>query len=93
MQITQQFTNSLGLKKTLDYVMQLLFISVNMFSSLENTSDVLSFKINEDDQFTEIERSHILTYMLNIIEYLTHERVQLIQDPDDANRFFVKGGL
>ncbi len=89
MQIAQQF----GLKKSVDHLFQLIYMSSNLFSSFEIQDKLCFLEINEDNEYSEADVQKLLTYFLDLVEQFTHERISLIQDPDDNSRFAVCGGL
>lgn len=89
MQITDQF----GIKKSLDQVFQLLFMSTNLFSSLELQNKLCFLQMKEESNYSDSELKKLLTYFLDLIEYFSHERLQMIQDPVDSTRYALSGGL
>lgn len=89
MQITDQF----GIKKSLDQVFQLLFMSANLFSSLELHNKLCFLQVKEESKYSDSELKNLLTYFLDLIEYFSHERLQMIQDPVDSTRYALSGGL
>jgi len=88
-----QVTDQFGIKKSLDRVFQLLFISTNLFSSFELQDKICLLQINEKYQFSDPELKQLLTYFLDLIEYFSHERLQMIQDPTDSSRYALTGGF
>ncbi len=89
MQIAQQF----GLKKSLDHLFQLIYMSSNLFSSFEIQDKLCFLGIDENTEYSEKDVQKLLTYFLDLVEQFTHERISLIQDPVDHSRFAVCGGL
>ncbi len=89
MQLTEQF----GLRKTLDRLLQLIFISINLFTTFEYQNELCFLKIDDDDQYSESELQHLLTYFLDLIEVFSHERLHLIQDPAENSRYALNGGF
>ena len=89
MQQTEQF----GLRKTLDRLLQLIFISTNIFTTFEYQNELSFLKIDYDDQYSESELQHLLTYFLDLIEVFSQERLHLIQDPVDNSRYALSGGF
>lgn len=89
MQIAQQF----GLKKSLDHLFQLVYMSSNLFSSFEIQDEMCFLEINEGNEHSEADVQKLLTYFLDLVEHFTHERISLVQDPVDHSRFAVCGGL
>ena len=89
MQIAQQF----GLKKSLDHLFQLVYMSSNLFSSFEIQDNLCFLEINEGNEHSEADVQKLLTYFLDLVEHFTHERISLVQDPVDHSRFAVCGGL
>ncbi len=89
MQVTDQF----GIKKSLDQVFQLLFMSTNLFSSLEFQNKLCFLQMKKKNQYSDSELKLLLTYFLDLIEYFSHERVQMIQDPADSSRYALSGGF
>ncbi|MHA2226127.1 MAG: hypothetical protein ACXAC8_13030 [Candidatus Hodarchaeales archaeon] len=89
MRITEQFC----VKKSLDRLFQLMFISTNFFTSFEFQNDMCFLQIDKDERYTDLERRVLLTYFLDLIEFFSHERVRLIEDPGDSYRFALNGGF
>ncbi|UCG89904.1 MAG: hypothetical protein JSU57_05425 [Candidatus Heimdallarchaeota archaeon] len=89
MQVTDQF----GIKESLDRIFQLLFMSTNLFSSLELQNKLCLLQMDEKNNFSESELKRLLTYFLDLIEYFSHERLQMIQDPADSSRYALTGGI
>ncbi|UCG02405.1 MAG: hypothetical protein JSW11_00125 [Candidatus Heimdallarchaeota archaeon] len=89
MQVTEQF----GIKKSLDQIFQLLFMSTNLFSSIELQNKLCSLQMKEGNKFTDSELRKLLTYFLDLIEYFSHEKLQIIQDPTDSSRYTLTGGF
>ena len=87
MSVTTQF----GFKKSLDRLMQLVYISSNFFTDLEVQNQVCA--LNVKDTYSESEKNQLLTYFLDLIESLSLERIYLTQDPNDENRYFYNGGF
>ncbi len=89
MHLTQQF----GLMKMLDRLLQLIFISTNIFTTFEYQNKLCFLKIEDDNQYSESELQHLLTYFLDLIEVFSQERLHLIQDPVDNSRYALSGGF
>ncbi|MFX0150127.1 MAG: hypothetical protein ACFFAJ_05060 [Candidatus Hodarchaeota archaeon] len=89
MQITGQF----GLKKSLDYLIQLIFISNKLFSAFEFQQDLGFLQIKNVERFSETNLSRILSYYLDLIEFFSHEKLLLIQDPAEKSRYSLTGGF
>ena len=90
MQIAQQF----GLKKSLDHLFQLIYMSSNLFSSFEIRDKLCFLEIDtEAKNYSETDLQKLLTYFLDLVEHFTHERIHLIQDSVDHSRYAVSGGL
>ncbi len=89
MQIAQQF----GLKKSLDHLFQLVYMSSNLFSSFEIQDKLCFLELNEGNEHSEADVQKLLTYFLDLVEHFTHERISLVQDPVDHSRYAVIGGL
>lgn len=91
MQITEQF----GLKKSLDYLFQLIYISNKLFSGFEFQQDLGFLQINDSkiEQFSETGIKRLLSYYLDLIEFFSHEKLLLIQDPVDKSRYSLTGGF
>ncbi len=87
MSVTTQF----GFKKSLDRLMQLVYISSNFFTDLEVQNQVCA--LNVKDTYSESEKNQLLTYFLDLVESLSLERIYLTQDPNDENRYFYNGGF
>lgn len=91
MRLTQQF----GMKKSLDHLFQLLYMSTILFSNFESQEGlhVLHLKYNCSQNYTEAEVRQLLSYFLDLVEYFTHERIHLIQDPLDETQYALSGGF
>ena len=88
MQVTTQF----GFKKSLESLMQLVYLTSNFFSTINVDNQVCAFTV-ADDRFSEDERRQLLTYFLDLIEKLSLERIYLTQDPSNEFRYFYSGGF
>ena len=88
-----QVTQRLGLKKTLDHLFQLIYMSSNLFSSFEIQDNLCFLEIDENTPYSIEEQQKILTYFLDLVEYFTHERIHFIQDSTNLSRYAVSGGL
>ncbi len=80
-----------GFKKSLDRIMQLIYLSSNVFTDLEVQNQVCA--LNVKDSYSETEKNQLLTYFLDLIESLSLERIYLTQDPNNENRYFYNGGF
>lgn len=80
-----------GFKKSLDRIIQLIYLSSNVFTDLEVQNQVCA--LNVKDSYSETEKNQLLTYFLDLIESLSLERIYLTQDPNDENRYFYNGGF
>ncbi|MFX0125305.1 MAG: hypothetical protein ACFFAE_16880 [Candidatus Hodarchaeota archaeon] len=89
MQVTEQF----GIKKSLDQVFQLLFMSTNLFSSFELQNELCSLQMKDGNKYSDAELKKLLTYFLDLIEYFSNEKLQMIQDPEDRSRYALTGGF
>jgi hypothetical protein len=49
--------------------------------------------MKENNIYSDPELKQLLTYFLDLIEYLSHEKLQLIQDPTDSSRYALIGGF
>ncbi|MFW9904918.1 MAG: hypothetical protein ACFFFH_11340 [Candidatus Thorarchaeota archaeon] len=87
MQVTDQF----GIKKSLDRVFQLLFISTYLFSSFELQKGLGLLQTKQDTDLSDKELKKLLLYFLDLIEYFSHEKLQMIQDPLDDSRYALTG--
>ena len=87
MQVTTQF----GFKRSIDRLIQLVFLSSNFFSSIEISDNVCA--INLKDKYSEDERNQLLTYFLDLIDSLSLEKIYLTQDPDNELRYYYNGGF
>ncbi|NHJ01583.1 MAG: hypothetical protein EAX86_05540 [Candidatus Heimdallarchaeota archaeon] len=92
MPIREQF---LGLSAPLDGLYQLIHLSANLFSSFEVQKDLcfISLKTPKEVEVSETEKFQLLTYFLDLIQYFSQERVNLIQDPMNNQRLALSGGL
>ncbi|MFX1285642.1 MAG: hypothetical protein ACFFB5_18525 [Promethearchaeota archaeon] len=86
-------TDQFGIKKSLDRVFQLLFMSTNLFSSFELRDKLCLLQMNKKYNFSDPELKQLLIYFLDLIEYFSHERLLLIQDPVDSSRYALTGGF
>lgn len=89
MQVTEQF----GIKKSLDRIFQLLFMSTNLFSSFELQNELCVIQTKQDTNLSDMELKKLLSYFLDLIEYFSHEKLQMIQDPTDNSRYAITGGF
>ena len=87
MQATDQF----GIKKALDRVLQLLFISTYLFSSFEFQNGLGLLQTKQDTDLSDMELKKLLSYFLDLIEHFSHEKLQMIQDPSDDSRYALTG--
>ena len=87
MQVTERF----GFIKPLDYVFQLIYISTNFFSSFEFENGLGVLTIINNGKFSPSEHQQLLAYFLNLMEYFTHEKIHLIQDPEDHLNYALIG--
>ena len=87
MQVTTQF----GFKRSIDRLIQLVFLSSNFFSSIEISDNVCA--INLKDKYSEDERNQLLTYFLDLIDSLSLEKIYLTQDPNNELRYYYNGGF
>jgi hypothetical protein len=88
-QVTEQF----GIKKSLDQVFQLLFMTTNLISSFEPQDDLWLLQMKKGSKLSDAELKKLLTYFLDLIEYFSHEKLQMIQDPVDSSRYALTGGF
>ncbi len=88
MQVLEHF----GLKKTLDQLFQLIYLSTNLLVSFECQNELGFLKVDHEGLYSNEEEKHLLTYFLDLIEFFTHEKVHLIQDPEDSSRYILNGG-
>lgn len=89
MQVTEQF----GIKKSLDQVFQLLFISTHLFLSFEPQNELWILQMKKKNELSDSELKKLLSYFLDLIEYFSHEKLQMIQDPADSSRYALTGGF
>lgn len=45
------------------------------------------------DNLSDSEIKQLLSYFLDLIEYFSHEKLQMIQDPADSSRYALTGGF
>ena len=88
MQVTTQF----GFKKSLESLMQLVFLTSNFFSTIQVENQICAFTV-ADERFSDDERRQLLTYFLDLVEKLSLERIYLTQDPSNEFRYFYSGGF
>lgn len=91
MHVKLQVTKQFGLSKSLDYAFQLVYISTNLFSSFEFENGLGVLQIEDTGEYSPSEYQQLLAYFLDLIEYFTHERIHLIQDPIDHSRYAIIG--
>ena len=87
-----QVATHFGLKKSLEKLIQLVFLTTNFFSAIDVQSQLCAFEIR-NDKFSEDERKQLLTYFLDLIETLSLEKIYLTQDPNNEFRYFYSGGF
>jgi len=88
-QVTEQFV----VKKSLDRIFQLLFMSTNLFSSFELQNELCLIQTKQDTKLSDSELKKLLSYFLDLIEYFSHEKLQMIQDTMDSSRYALTGGF
>jgi hypothetical protein len=76
-----QSTEHLIINKSVEKVLQLIYMSTNLFSSFEFQNELGFLKIHDEGQYSQSELRTLLTYFLDLVEFLFFERVQLVQDP------------
>lgn len=86
-----QVATHFGLKKSLERLIQLVFLTSNFFSAIDVQNQLCSFSIN--DKFSDDERKQLLTYFLDLIEIISLEKIYLTQDPSNEFRYFYNGGF
>jgi hypothetical protein len=88
-QVTEQF----GIKKSLDRIFQLIFLSTYLFSSFELQNELCLIQTKQDTNLSDLELRKLLSYFLDLIEYFSQEKLQMIQDPMDESRYALTGGF
>ena len=81
------FIKQFGMEPSLDRVLQLVYMSANLFTAFNVEQDHGKLKIDEDRQYSKSERTELLTYFLDLVEYFSHERIHLVQDPKDESTY------
>ncbi|MFX1517938.1 MAG: hypothetical protein ACFFC6_16675 [Promethearchaeota archaeon] len=89
MQVTEQF----GIKKSLDRIFQLLYMSTNLFSSFELQNELCLIQTKQDINLSDLELKELLSYFLDLIEYFSHEKLQMIRDPINNTQYALTGGF
>ena len=87
-----QVATHFGLKKSLERLMQLIFLTSNFFSTVDIQNQICAFEI-KSEQFSEDERKQLLNYFLDLIETLSLEKIYLTKDPNNEFRYFYNGGF
>lgn len=88
MQVTTQF----GFQRSIDRLIQLIYLSSNVFSSIEISDNVCAINLKEN-KYSEEERKKLLTYFLDLIDSLSLEKIYLTQDPNNELRYYYNGGF
>lgn len=68
-------------------------MSTNLFSSLEVHNRICILQMKNKDNLSDSEIKQLLSYFLDLIEYFSHEKLQMIQDPADSSRYALTGGF
>ncbi|NHJ01698.1 MAG: hypothetical protein EAX86_06115 [Candidatus Heimdallarchaeota archaeon] len=89
MQLTEQFTS----KKALDRLYQLVYISSNLFDNMEVINKLGLIKMKDLENYSELELKELLIYFLDLLEYFSNEKLNLLPDANDPNRYVLCGGL
>ncbi len=87
-----QVATHFGLKKSLERLIQLVFLTTNFFSAIDVQNQLCTFQIR-NDKFSDDERKQLLTYFLDLIETISLEKIYLTQDPNNEFRYFYSGGF
>ncbi|MFW9855642.1 MAG: hypothetical protein ACFFFG_11305 [Candidatus Thorarchaeota archaeon] len=87
MLVTKQF----GTEYPLERVFQLIYLSANLFSSFEVQDQLAQIRLQDPHRYATHELTIILRYFLDLIENLTSERLNVIQDPKEAQCFSLIG--
>ncbi len=91
MRVTEQF----GLNAPLDRLYQLIHLSTNFFSEFEKHNDLcfINLKSISEIGISELEKNQLLVYFLDLVQYFSQERLNLIQDPMNNERVALSGGM
>jgi hypothetical protein len=92
MQNKMQVTTQFGFKRSIDRLIQLIYLSSNVFSSIEISDNVCAINLKEN-KYSEEERKKLLTYFLDLIDSLSLEKIYLTQDPNNELRYYYNGGF
>jgi hypothetical protein len=68
-------------------------MSTNLFSSFEIQNELCLLQTKQDTELSDMELKKLLSYFLDLIEYFSHEKLQMIQDPMDDSRYALTGGF
>ncbi|MFW9855748.1 MAG: hypothetical protein ACFFFG_11835 [Candidatus Thorarchaeota archaeon] len=85
--LTKQF----GVTYPLEHVFQLIYLSANLFSSFEVQDALAELKLQDPHRYSPEEHKIVLRYFLDLIENLTAERLNLIQNPTDDQCYVLVG--
>ena len=91
MRVREQF----GLNAPLDILYQLIHLSTNFFSEFEKQNNLcfINLKDSTEINISDLEKSQLLSYFLDLIQYFSQEKVYLIQDPMNNERLALSGVL
>ena len=78
------------ISSSFDYVLQLIFLSVNLFESVFIKYNLLSFEINGwFECYSEPERNLLLSHLLDLIHASTSSSSYFIQDRLHSRTYFL----
>lgn len=75
---------------SLDSILQLIFLSVHLFESLDLNYNVLSFTTNHwFNQFSALDKTKLLMYILDLIELNSSTSSYFIQDRFHSQTYYL----
>ncbi|MHA2245281.1 MAG: hypothetical protein ACXADY_09980 [Candidatus Hodarchaeales archaeon] len=78
---------------SLDYLLQLVILSGNLFESVNNDYICISIKVNQQfHSFSHQEQHQLLTHFLDLIQASTSVHCYLVHDRDDATIYHLMLG-
>ena len=82
--------NQFGMNKRLEELMQLVFISCNLFSDISKVDNgLLTIKTKNHSNYTQQECELVLRYFLDLIRSLSFEECHLIQDQSNPDNYYI----
>ena len=68
-------------------------MSTNLFASFEIQNELCLIQTKQDTNISDLEMKKLLSYFLDLIEYFSHEKLQMIQDPMNNTQYALTGGF